>query len=108
MSEPNLFMLVSQMEGQLMGYWSFRARDELAIARYLLHDPWEYQDVFWALRISVQEVETLSPEGLLHAIRDSYWNPHVRAVLYLLPIVQPADCDSPKPIELVPRVAPAG
>ncbi len=80
------------MENALLGHWSFRAEDELAVARHMLRDPWEYQDVFWALRASVQEVERATPEELLQAIRDSYPNPHVRAALYLLPIADPADC----------------
>jgi hypothetical protein len=92
MREQKQFVLVSIMENALMGHWSFRAPDELAVARYLLGHLWEYQDVFWALRISPDEVESLSPEELLQAIHDSYPNQHVRAVLYLLPIGPTAVC----------------
>jgi hypothetical protein len=88
----NQFVLVSIMENALMGHWSFRAADEPTVARHLLRHPWQYQDVFWALRLSPKDVECLSPDELLQAIRDSYPNPHVRAVLYLLRIVEPADC----------------
>ena len=86
-------MLVCVSEDALVRHWSFRASDELAVARHLLRDPWEYQHVFWALCISVQEVKTLRPEELLQAIRDSYPNRRVQAVLYLLPVATPADCD---------------
>lgn len=92
MNEANQFVLVSIREDALMGHWSFRAADELAVARHLLDDPWQYENVFWALRISWKEVEQLSPEQLLQAIRDSYPNRHVRAVLYLLRVESPASC----------------
>lgn len=92
MSQQNQFVLVSIMDNALMGHWSFRAADELAVARHLLRDPWQYQDVFWALRISVQDVQRLSPADLLQEIHGSYPNSHVRAVLHLLRIAQTADC----------------
>ncbi len=92
MNEANQFVLVVIREDALMGHWSFRVADELAVARHLLHDSWEYENVFWALRISWREIEQLSPEQLLQAIRDSYPNRHVRAVLYLLRVESPADC----------------
>lgn len=92
MNERKHFLLVSIREDALMGYWSFHADNELAVARCLLRDPWQYQDVFWALRVSLSEAERLGPEELLAAIHGSYPNARVRAVLYLLPVVQPADC----------------
>ncbi len=97
MNEPNLYVLVSIMENALMGHWSFRAADELSVARYVLRNPWQYEDVFWALRISLREVDRITPEELLQAIRDSYPNTHVRAVLYLLPVKEPAVAESAPP-----------
>jgi len=101
MNEQNQFVLVSIMENALMGHWSFRAVDERAVACHLLRHAWEYQDVFWALRLSPKDVENLGPDELLHAIHDSYPNQHVRAVLYLLRITQPADC---APAELLDSI----
>jgi hypothetical protein len=105
MNEPNLFVLVIQSEGALLGHWSFRAADELTVARQLLQNAWDYQDVFWALRISTEVVQYLGPVELLQAIRDSYPNPHVRAVLYLLPISPVVDCDAAESRRSVPEGA---
>jgi hypothetical protein len=92
MNRQKQFVLVSIMENAFMGHWSFWASDEVTVARHLLLNAWNYQDVFWALRISLRDVERLSAEELLQAIRDSYPNQKVRAVLYLFPIGEPADC----------------
>ncbi len=107
MNEANQFVLVSIMENALMGHWSFRAADELAVARHLLRDPWQYENVFWALRISWKEVEQLDPEQLLQAIRDSYPNRHVRTVLYLLRVESSADCTQGESLGSVPGIARA-
>lgn len=93
MNEQNLYVLVALMEDALMGHWAFRAADELAVARHLARNAWQYQDVFWALGISLKEADRLSPEYLLQAIRDTYRNPHRRAVLYLLNASTPVSCD---------------
>lgn len=41
MNEPNQFVLVLIRENALMGHWSFRAADELAVARHVLRQPWQ-------------------------------------------------------------------
>ncbi len=99
MTDQNLFVLVSIMENALMGHWSFRAKDELAVAHHLLRHAWDYDKVFWALRISLREVDQITPENLLQAIHDSYPNQRVRAVLYLLRVTEPAQCSEPEPLE---------
>jgi hypothetical protein len=79
----------------------------LAVATHLLRDPWEYQDVFWALRISTTEVQHMQPAELVQAIHDSYPNQRVRAVLYLLKIDRPIDCSSTQPHQAQGATNPA-
>jgi hypothetical protein len=107
MNGQNLFVLVCVKEDVLLGQWSFRASDELAVARHLLQNAWDYQKVFWALRISVQEVDDMRPEELLQAISDSYYNQRLRGVLYLLRVAPPADCDGAGSLNGGPVVANA-
>ena len=38
---------------------------ELAVARHILRHCWDYEDVFWALRISLRDVKNWSAEKLL-------------------------------------------
>jgi hypothetical protein len=92
MNEQKPFVLVLIRDNSLMRHWSFLAVDELAVARHVLRYYWQYEDVFWALRISLRDVESVSPEQLLKEIRDSYPNQRVRAVLHLLAVADPADC----------------
>jgi len=100
MNEPPQFVLVLIRENALMRHWSFRAADELAVARHVLHHAFEYEDVFWALRISLVDIEGLEAKELLQAIHDSYFNQKGHVVLYLLPVEQTVDClpaESPTP-----------
>lgn len=92
MTQRNTYVVAVIMEGALMKHWSFHAADELAVARHLLTDPWEYEDVFWGLHMSHDEATRLKPEELLQAIRDSYPNNRVRAIVYLLPVVNVIKC----------------
>lgn len=91
MSDQNLFLLIAIQDNALVGHWSFRAPDELAVARQLLRHVWSYKKVFWALRIHPEEAARLSPEELLSAIHASYSRPRNRAVLHLMPVAQPAE-----------------
>jgi hypothetical protein len=84
MPDQPFFFLVSMMDDALMGHWTFRATDELAVMRQLLRDPWSYKDVFWGLRISLREIERVTPEELLQAINNSYGPAKTRTVLYLI------------------------
>jgi hypothetical protein len=93
------------MENFLKGYWSFRASDELTVIRYLLRHAWNYTDVFWALRISMREVDQVTPEELLQAIHESYYTQRVRAVLHLLRVTEPADCSEVESPGSTPGVA---
>jgi hypothetical protein len=72
MPDQPFFFLVSMMDDALMGHWTFRAADELAVMWQLLRDPWSYEDVFWGLRISLRDIDQVTPEELLEAIKDSY------------------------------------
>jgi hypothetical protein len=100
MSELNLYVLFSIREDCLLDQWSFRASDELSVARHLFRNVWDYEYVFWALRLTVEEVEQITAEELLQAIHDSYDNmPHVRAVLYLVRVTAPALCVSEESLQ---------
>jgi hypothetical protein len=105
MSAENQFVLVAITKNFLKGYWCFRASDELSVARHLLRHAWNYTDVFWALRVSLREVDQVTPEELLQAIRNSYYNQRVRAVLYFLRVSEPADCSGVESIGNAPGSA---
>jgi hypothetical protein len=75
MNEKALFVLVSIMEDALMDFWTFRAKDELEVAQHLLQHSWKYEDLFRAIRISLKEVDELSPDTLLQAIDGSPFRP---------------------------------
>lgn len=101
MPDQTLFFLVSVMDDALMGHWTFRAADEMAVMRQLLRDPWSYEEVFWGLRISLREVDRVTPEELLQTINDSYGPAKTRTVLYLIRVAPEAIC------RVVDGVAPA-
>jgi hypothetical protein len=93
MNEKTLFVLVSLMEDALMDFWTFRAKDELEVARHLLDHSWKYEDLFRALRISLKEVDELSPDTLLQAIDGSYMDARNAFSVYLLPILPEEICN---------------
>ncbi len=83
MNENTLFALISVMEDALMDFWTFRAKDELQVAHYLLQHPWQYEDLFRALRISLKDIDELSPDALLQAIHGSYMDARNEFSVYL-------------------------
>src|SRR5438105_12590562 len=95
MPDHPFFILVSIREDALVGHWTFRAADELAVMRHLLRDPWSYEDVFWGLRIDLREIEQVTPEQLFQAVSDSYGPAKTRTVLYLIRVSPGEICDIP-------------
>ncbi len=67
---PLLFLTSSIDEG-IMYRLVFRASDEMQVARHLLKNYWQHRRVFEDLRIDWEDVERLTPEGLLKAIHTS-------------------------------------
>lgn len=102
MPDQPLFFLVSIMDDALMGHWTFQAADELSVMRHLLRDPWSYEDVFWGLRISLRDIERVTPEELLQVITDSYGPAKTRTVLYLIRVPAGEICDIVK--EAMPKL----
>jgi hypothetical protein len=80
------------MEQHLLGSCT-RAKDELEVARHLLQHAWKYEDLFRALRISLKEVDELSPDTLLQAIDGSYMDARNAFSVYLLPIPPEEICN---------------
>jgi hypothetical protein len=93
MNEPNLFVLIALMEEALMEFWTFKAKDEVQVARYVLQHSWKYENLFFALRISWKEVDGLSPDTLLQAIEESYGDTRNSCSVYLLRIPPDQICN---------------
>ena len=66
-----LFLLTVSIDEGVMHWMAFRASGELEVARYLIKNPWQYRRLFDELRIDREEVERLTPDDLLKAIRSS-------------------------------------
>lgn len=84
MTDQPLFFLMSIVDDSVWDHWTFRAPDELAVMRHLLRYPWDYDGLFWGLRISPREIDQLTPEQLGKAIENSYGSPRCRAVIHLI------------------------
>jgi hypothetical protein len=98
MPDATLFILVAIDDDALVGSWTFRANDELAIAHHLLRHAWDYEHVFARLRISLRRIDQVTPEELLRAIHNSYSNVHCNATFHLIRV----------PAEEIRQVDPAG